>query len=121
MIESIGLLIGLLIAALLGIATGGIAKNKGYDPLIWGVFGFALAIVALPVILLMPPQEGSESLQPASTKQCPYCAEIIKRAAKVCRYCGKDQPANTLQNECPQCGLVNFANAEFCRHCEAEL
>ncbi|HMA66481.1 MAG TPA: zinc ribbon domain-containing protein, partial [Desulfosalsimonadaceae bacterium] len=24
------------------------------------------------------------------TRECPYCAEIIKRRAKVCKHCGKD-------------------------------
>ena len=27
------------------------------------------------------------------TKLCPFCAETIKQAAKVCRFCGRDLPA----------------------------
>jgi hypothetical protein len=26
------------------------------------------------------------------TKQCPFCAETIKQAAKVCRFCGRELP-----------------------------
>ncbi len=26
------------------------------------------------------------------TKACPFCAETIKQAAKVCRFCGRDMP-----------------------------
>jgi len=30
------------------------------------------------------------------TKECPYCAEIIKKKAKICRFCGKDISDNNI-------------------------
>jgi len=26
------------------------------------------------------------------TRECPFCAEIIKKRATVCKHCGKDVP-----------------------------
>ena len=33
-----------------------------------------------------------KKILPIKNKKCPFCAEIIKRAAVVCKHCGKDVP-----------------------------
>jgi len=41
-------------------------------------------------------QDGEEASgtdgKAEKTRECPFCAETIKAAAKVCRYCGRDLP-----------------------------
>jgi len=41
-------------------------------------------------------------LTSAGGKTCPYCAEKIKEAAKICRYCQRDVANFEIQNQPPR-------------------
>lgn len=71
----------LAILILFGIICGVIADQKGYNFVVWFVVGIFLNVLALIFLLLR------ENIKEADSIECPHCAEIIKRKAKICRYC----------------------------------
>jgi len=81
----------------------GIGMGCGFG--IWFVIWAALAVPALVVYLVSgkkeptkveiiqnPPQNNFSrpGIVGLDEKKCPYCAEVIKREARVCRFCNRD-------------------------------
>lgn len=85
----------LILAVLIGLIPAFIAKGKGRSFGLWWFYGALIWIVAFPHSLLLKPDPGAleRDALAAGQKKCPFCAEMIKHEATVCRYCGQAQPA----------------------------
>lgn len=67
------------------IVAGIVANNKGRDWFVWCAITLFLSPLTLLILLAMPKVEKTEDM-----KSCPRCAEKVKAAAAVCRYCNHE-------------------------------
>lgn len=133
-------IVSAVVAVLIATIPASIARNKGRSFWLWYLYGLVLFIVALIHALLLP-ELGTRPGDPG-TRQCPFCAETIKRAAMVCRYCGRDLPALEAEptsaagplhpsyrshlfftpiKVCRDCGHFHSLVARRCRNCGGSL
>lgn len=78
---------------LCGIAAAAIYDRKGRSAVSAFIVGITLGPVGVLLALLSGPDQvalENKQLKSGEMKRCPFCDELVRRDATVCRFCGRD-------------------------------
>ena len=81
----------------LTIVIGVLANSRGRSGFGWFLLSWIITPLIAGLLALVLPNLRLRQVQETERRQsktCPYCAELIKAEAVVCKHCGKDVPAN---------------------------
>lgn len=124
MTQDVYLLYLLIAATCIGVIPASIAKSKGRNFVEWWIYGAALFVVALPHSLLIKTdaeQMEREKLASGKDRKCPFCAEIIKAEAQVCRFCGREVADRGGGADAPRLVGRSRERHSICSACGAEI
>lgn len=100
-----------------------IARSKGRSFGSWYMYGLLLWIVAMIHVLFVSSDQAGldqQAMDGGDNRKCPYCAEIIRTEAKVCKHCGREVPAIQIQRYCRKCSFPLAADEEVCTNCKQD-
>lgn len=129
------LAIGCIFWFVCGLVGAAITENRGHGAGLGFFLGALFGPLGILIAAVLAVQPVSQTVNPQlqATNQdrrpCPYCAEMILREAKVCRFCGRDiEPLPAISAiaplevrgdflRCPNCDTKNYKNADHCEKC----
>jgi hypothetical protein len=81
--------IAILIWLAFGVVSAVIASNKGNSGCMAFIMGVLLGPIGFLISLGTSANKDELRKRSGDTKQCPYCAEYVKKEAIVCKHCGR--------------------------------
>lgn len=90
MLEFVMVLALWLVCAVVGAS---VTRSKGRGSVPGALLGLFLGPVGLLIAVILPRNEGgleAEAIETGDRRRCPQCAELVRREARKCRFCGAE-------------------------------